>query len=144
MEPFADLFESRTAALDAIEAGGRQIEEFRSPYVGPVDTGRMVFPALEVLPESSDDQGGNVWTHVIRLNCYFERQRDVDYRTQLDAAGRAAVAAVGELASLPRAGAFRSPVSTERPATPPTRRRVFAAPMSVSPRSGAYAGRGRR
>ena len=107
MEPFADLFESRAAALDAIEAGGRQIEEFRSPYVGPVDTGRMVFPALEVLPESSDDQGGNVWTHVIRLNCYFERQRDVDYRTQLDAAGRAAVAAVGELASLPRAGAFR-------------------------------------
>jgi len=94
---FEDLFATRAAAIDAIEAGAASVDRLRDPFVGPTDEAAMSFPAVEVLPESADDQGGNAYRHTLRLNIYFERKRGVDYRTQLDAAGEAAVAATGEL-----------------------------------------------
>ena len=104
---FEDLFASRRRAIDAIEAGAGVVDALRRPFVGPTDEAAMSFPAVEVLPESADDQGGNTWRHTLRLNIYFERKRDVDYRDQLDAAGEAAVAATDELLTLPLAHAIR-------------------------------------
>jgi len=104
---FEDLFATRTAVIDAIEAGAATVDRLRDPYVGPTDEAAMSFPAVEVLPESADDQGGNTYRHTVRLNIYFERKRNVDYRTQLAAAGEAAVAATTELLTIDRAYAVR-------------------------------------
>jgi len=45
---FEDLFATRTAAIDAIEAGAASVDRLRDPFVGPTDEAAMSFPAVDV------------------------------------------------------------------------------------------------
>jgi hypothetical protein len=64
--------------IDAAERGAAAAD-LRDPVVGPVDYSALSYPYVEILPESTDDQGGNEWAHTLRANLYFERGRRTDY-----------------------------------------------------------------
>jgi len=68
--------EQRRSVIEAVEAGAAAIDELDDPFIGPTTFDRLSYPAVQVLPESSNDNGGNEWLHQVRLNCYFERQRE--------------------------------------------------------------------
>ena len=95
MPNFVDaLADNRIAVIDAVEAGADAIDELNTPVVGPTSYDSITYPYAEVLPESIDYQSGNEYAHTVRLNCYFERERDVDYTLQLATALDAASEAV--------------------------------------------------
>lgn len=66
----------RTPVIEAIRDGAAHVEAFHGPVIGPTTYESISYPYAEVLPESSAYQGGNEWEHLIRLNGYFERERD--------------------------------------------------------------------
>jgi hypothetical protein len=93
------LYESRSDVIDAVAHGAGTVEELHAPVVGPVSfgDGRIDYPYVQVLPESTDRQGGNDWQHTIRLNCIFQRTRDADYLRFLKVTLDAVAAAMDEL-----------------------------------------------
>ena len=72
------LFENKRAVIEAVERGAAAVDGLSQPTLGPVADSRTDYPYAEVLPESTDYQGGNEFVHTIRLNCYFERTRHND------------------------------------------------------------------
>ena len=75
------LYETRRNTIQAVEHGAAAVDELHDPVVGPVSfgDGRIDYPYVQVLPESTDQQSGNDWQHTVRLNCIFERTRESDY-----------------------------------------------------------------
>jgi hypothetical protein len=101
--PFDTLFSQRTDVIEAIEAGAGKIDTLSQPFVGPTTFDAIEYPSVQILPESTDYQGGNDWNHQVRLNCYFQREREATGRTNqryLDALGAVADATVEALACL--------------------------------------------
>jgi len=78
MSAFQSLLENKIAVLDAVEAGA-SVAGFRDPVVGPTDYAAIEYPYIEVLPVSTDDQGGNEYSHTVAVNLLFERDRDTEY-----------------------------------------------------------------
>ena len=72
------LYQNKRAVIEAIRDGADAVDTLHTPTLGPVSSDRMDYPYAEVLPESTDYQGGNEFVHTIRLNCYFERTRHND------------------------------------------------------------------
>lgn len=100
MTAFQTLFQNRLDVIDAVATGAATVDELPAPFVGPDDFERIDYPYLQILPESTDDQGANEWSHTIRLNSIFELKRDRDYTTLLAVALEAATAALTELSTL--------------------------------------------
>lgn len=97
------LYQSRADCLEAVEHGVANAAAdgpLRDPVVGPVSFDRIDYPYTQVLPESTDYQGGNEFEHTIRLNCIFTRERDEDYLTFLSATFDAVEAALAALADV--------------------------------------------
>ena len=96
------LYRSRSECIAAVEHGAATVDELHDPVVGPVSfgDGRIDYPYVQVLPESTDKQSGNDWQHTIRLNCIFQRTRDDDYLRFLDATFDAVAAALAELETI--------------------------------------------
>lgn len=96
------LYRSRSECIAAVEHGAATVDELHDPVVGPVSfgDGRIDYPYVQVLPESTDQQSGNDWQHTIRLNCIFQRRRDDDYLRFLDVTFDAVAAALAELATV--------------------------------------------
>lgn len=74
--PWDTLLTQRTNIIEEIEAGVNTIDELSAPFVGPTQFDAMTYPVAQILPENTTDQGGNEFQHQLRLNCYFERQRE--------------------------------------------------------------------
>jgi len=86
--PFDTLAAQRTDIIEAVEAGARKPDTLTDPFVGPTTFDAISYPAVQVLPESTDYQGGNDFVHQLRLNCYFNREREatgIDNQKYLDA-----------------------------------------------------------
>lgn len=97
MSYFAALLDAKIDVIDAAERGAATAD-LRDPVVGPVDYDALSYPYVEILPESTDAQGGNEWAHTLRANLYFERGRRTEYTTDILAAVRDIVTGViGEL-----------------------------------------------
>lgn len=95
------LYDSRANCIAAVEHGAATVDELHDPVVGPVSFGdRIDYPYCQVLPESTDRQGGNDWQHTIRLNCIFHRTRDADYLRFLEVTFDAVAAALAELSTI--------------------------------------------
>jgi len=96
------LYRSRSECIAAVEHGAATVDELHDPVVGPVSfgDGRIDYPYVQVLPESTDKQGGNDWQHTIRLNCIFHRQRDSDYLRFIEVTLDAVAAAMDALADV--------------------------------------------
>lgn len=92
------LARSRSECIAAVEHGAATVDELHDPVVGPVSFGdRIDYPYVQVLPESTNRQGGNDWQHTIRLNCIFHRTRDADYLRFLEVTFDAVAAALDAL-----------------------------------------------
>ena len=102
------LYESRADAIRAVEHGAATVDELHDPVVGPVSfgDGRIDYPYVQVLPESTDQQTGTDWQHTIRLNCIFKRTRDADYLRFLEVTFDAVAAALDALADVSCVGTF--------------------------------------
>jgi len=96
------LYQSRRDAIAAVEHGASTVDELHDPVVGPVSfgDGRIDYPYVQVLPETTTQQDGNDWQHTIRLNCIFERTRQSDYLTFLEVTFDAVAAALDALADV--------------------------------------------
>lgn len=95
----SELSDQRRAILEAIEAAVASVDILPSTELGPRDFKRIDYPYAQVLPESSDYQGGTDYDNQIRCNFIFERERadvgDSDpYLTYIDAAMTATKRAV--------------------------------------------------
>lgn len=72
------------ALTDALEEGMRHhTDTFGEPVVGPVDWNAISFPAVHVLPDTSNHAGGNEYDHSGFLNFYFSRSKSTEYRDHL-------------------------------------------------------------
>ena len=100
MSAFDPLFENRIAVIDAATAGAATVDELTTPSVGPTAYDRIEYPYCQILPEATDDQGGNEWAHTLRINCYFEREREYEYTTLLATVLDAATAALDAIADI--------------------------------------------
>ena len=102
------LYQSRRDAIRAVEHGAATVDELHDPVVGPVSfgDGRIDYPYVQVLPESTDQQSGNDWQHTVRLNCIFERTRESDYLRFLEVTFDAVAAALDALADVSCAYSF--------------------------------------
>jgi len=96
------LYESRSNAIAAVEHGAATVDELHDPVVGPVSfgDGRVDYPYVQVLPESTTQQDGNDWQHTIRLNCIFQRDRGDDYLRFLEVTFDAVAGALAQLSSV--------------------------------------------
>ena len=96
------LYQSRRDAIRAVEHGASTVDELHDPVVGPVSfgDGRIDYPYVQVLPETTTQQSGNDWQHTIRLNCIFERTRESDYLRFLEVTFDAVAAALDALADV--------------------------------------------
>lgn len=92
-----DLLASRIPVIEAIEAAAHETSGVESLALGPRSWDRIDYPFVEVLPESSDYQGGNEYSHTVRINTYFERGRDDSYYDHLETAIHATVNALARL-----------------------------------------------
>lgn len=94
----AELTQQRTDLIDAIRAGVATVDTLHDPTVGPEDFGRVDYPFVQILPESSEYQGGGTqYDHQLRLNAIFERERDWDYLDMIGATLEAAKRATANL-----------------------------------------------
>lgn len=100
MTAFETLFQNRIDVLDAIAAGANTVDELPAPFIGPDDFERIDYPYLQILPEATDDQGGNEFSHTVRVNSIFELDRDREYTLLLATALDAVTAALAELSQL--------------------------------------------
>jgi len=102
------LYQSRRDAIAAVEHGAATVDELHDPVVGPVSfgDGRIDYPYVQVLPETTTQQTGTDWQHTIRLNCIFERTRESDYLTFLEVTFDAVAAALDALAGVSCAGTY--------------------------------------
>ena len=102
------LYQSRRDAIRAVEHGASTVDELHDPVVGPVSfgDGRIDYPYVQVLPETTTQQSGNDWQHTIRLNCIFERTRESDYLRFLEVTFDAVAAALDALADVSCAYSF--------------------------------------
>jgi len=92
------LFETKRDVLEAIERGARSVDELPDTNLGPTDFGRIDYPYVQILPESTDFQGGNEWAHTVRLNVIFQRgKREDDYLVYMAVAFDAIKQAIQEL-----------------------------------------------
>lgn len=98
--PFDTLFSQRQDIIGAVEDGAAKIDTLHDPFVGPTTFDAIEYPSVQILPESTDYQGGNDWNHQVRLNCYFERDRATDYLDALAAVGDAVVEAMSCLSDV--------------------------------------------
>lgn len=72
------------ALTDALEEGMRHhTDTFGEPTVGPVDWTAISYPAVHVLPDTSNHSSGNEYDHSGFLNFYFERRKSTEYRDHL-------------------------------------------------------------
>ena len=96
------LYESRSDVIAAVAHGAGTVEQLHAPVVGPVSfgDGRIDYPYVQVLPDSTTQQSGNDWQHTVRLNCIFQRTRDDDYLRFLDVTFDAVAAALAELETI--------------------------------------------
>ena len=83
MTAFDALLDNKIRVVEAAQAGATN-EFLSDPTVGPTQFQKLDYPAVQILPESTDDQGGNQFAHTLRVNCYFERERDTDYLDVLE------------------------------------------------------------
>lgn len=76
-----DWLAVRADPIEAVEHGAEAASEhFRAgPYVGPRTYDGLDYPAIEVLPDSTERTGPTNWTHSIVVNCYFQRSRGLEY-----------------------------------------------------------------
>jgi len=75
-----DWLRVRADPIEAVEHGVRENADlFESVWVGPTNYNRIDYPAAEVLPQSTNREGGNQFSHTVFCNLYFERGRELDY-----------------------------------------------------------------
>lgn len=99
MNPWQRLYQSRSEVIEAIQHGASEVEALHDPVTGPVSfgDGRLDYPYVQVLPESTTQQSGNDWQHTVRLNCIYERDRDSDYLRFLEVTFEAVERALARL-----------------------------------------------
>ena len=73
----AELTDQRINILEAIRGAVDSVDIIPDSALGPRDYTSIDYPYAQVLPESSDYQGGTDYDHLIRCNFIFEREREV-------------------------------------------------------------------
>lgn len=103
-----DWYMARVPVIEAVEKGAHHIRDTAGdPTVGPVTWERLNYPHVEVLPESSEYQGGNEFAHLVRVNVYFERSKGDGYLDHLRVAMDAVNGATEALKDEPHAVTWR-------------------------------------
>lgn len=97
-----------TALIDGLESGLKHhADRYGEPVVGPIDFGKISYPAVHVIPDTSNHQGGNEYQHTGFVNFYFQRESSSAYRTRLTLVGKAMQSVMDHLESDPQVVTFK-------------------------------------
>jgi len=95
------LFESKVDVIEGIRRGVESVDALNDATLGPTTYERTDYPYPEILPTSTDFEGGNEFSHTVDLGVIFERtEREGDYLLMMECVFEAVRAAIDELGSV--------------------------------------------
>jgi len=79
------LFDNKYRVIQAIREGAGDVQTVNKPTLGPTTYERTDYPYVEILPSSTDFEGGNEWSHTVDIGVLFERtDREDDYLIMME------------------------------------------------------------
>jgi hypothetical protein len=80
----ADWLKIRADPIEAVEHGVDAADDhFATTDTGPVSFDRIDYPFAQVYPESTQRADATNWRHRIVVNLFFERDRGLDYVSEV-------------------------------------------------------------
>jgi len=56
------LYENKLTVIEAMQDGVERVDTVNAPTLGPTSYDRIDYPYVEILPASTDFEGGNEWS----------------------------------------------------------------------------------
>ena len=93
-----ELFESKLDVIEGIKRGVESVDALNDATLGPTTYEQTDYPYPEILPSSTNFEGGNEFSHTVDLGVIFERtERQDDYLVMMGHVFEAIKATITEL-----------------------------------------------